>query len=263
MDILSKGQYLGQTYGFYENKYFLIKGSLHNQSESDYHKHDDSYLSVLLKGGYVEMSKSLNCFVTPGTMIFRSKNYVHKNRFVDNNTKCLNIEFNDKWFLKNRIDKIPDIPIVNQVCHFRFIYQIITDFIQYNKVDVAEDIFIDFVKQNQTTNTYTRAPWLAKLTNILDNEISTTHSLKSLSERVFVQPNYMARVFKSKIGISIGQYQIEKKLSLANKDLFTTNKSITDIAIDSGFYDEAHFIRTFKSKYGVMSPSRFRKIINS
>lgn len=53
MNLLNKGQYLGQTFGHYENKNLLIKGSLHNQLESDYHKHSSSYLSILLKGKYI------------------------------------------------------------------------------------------------------------------------------------------------------------------------------------------------------------------
>lgn len=233
MNILIKGQYLGQTFGNYENKYLLIKGSLHNQSESDYHKHRNSYLSILLKGRYIEKSNSLNNIILPGAIIFRSKNYSHKNKFIDSQTKCLNIEFNEEWFYKNEID-------------------------------IAEDILIDFVKKLQSSGMLrTRFQRFTKLVKILDNEITSIHSLKSLSERVCVHPNYMARIFKTKMGISIGQYQIEKKLSLASKDLLSTNKNITKIAFDSGFYDEAHFIRTFKTKSGIISPGKLRKIVNS
>jgi hypothetical protein len=82
-NLLNKGQYLGQTFSHYENKNLLIKGSLHNQLESDYHKHNSSYLSILLKGKYIETSNSFNNLILPGTIVFRSKNYIHKNKFID------------------------------------------------------------------------------------------------------------------------------------------------------------------------------------
>ncbi|MBQ3097507.1 MAG: AraC family transcriptional regulator [Kiritimatiellae bacterium] len=40
--------------------------------------------------------------------------------------------------------------------------------------------------------------------------------------------------------------------------LETTDRLVTDIAVATGFYDHAHFIKTFKSIAGV-TPSRYRK----
>ena len=40
--------------------------------------------------------------------------------------------------------------------------------------------------------------------------------------------------------------------------LETTDKLVTEIATATGFYDHAHFIRTFKRIVGI-TPSRYRK----
>ena len=40
--------------------------------------------------------------------------------------------------------------------------------------------------------------------------------------------------------------------------LETTDKLLTDIAAETGFYDHAHFVKTFKRIVGT-TPSRYRK----
>ena len=47
------------------------------------------------------------------------------------------------------------------------------------------------------------------------------------------------------------------KIDRAKVLLLTTNKSLLDISISLGFYDQSHFSRTFKSFEGI-TPSQFR-----
>lgn len=49
------------------------------------------------------------------------------------------------------------------------------------------------------------------------------------------------------------------RISLAKRLLCHTNKSISDIAQDCGFFDSSHFIRTFTSNEGI-TPSDFRNL---
>ena len=53
------------------------------------------------------------------------------------------------------------------------------------------------------------------------------------------------------------KYSKKIKIDRAKVLLLTTNKSMLDIAISLGFYDQSHFSKTFKSFEGV-SPSEFR-----
>ncbi|MEO7049464.1 MAG: helix-turn-helix transcriptional regulator, partial [Ferruginibacter sp.] len=97
---------------------------------------------------------------------------------------------------------------------------------------------------------------------ILDDEIDCFHSLNSLSKRIFIHPVYLARAFKLKNGITIGEYQLKQKLSNAIFLLLNSALSISDISFKNGFYDDAHFIRNFKSRYAI-SPHQFRLLAKS
>ena len=54
-----------------------------------------------------------------------------------------------------------------------------------------------------------------------------------------------------------GKWLMEKRLAYSYYLLQTTDQSVDDICMDSGFENRTHFIRVFKNKYGV-SPGKMR-----
>jgi transcriptional regulator GlxA family with amidase domain len=54
------------------------------------------------------------------------------------------------------------------------------------------------------------------------------------------------------------QWLMQKRLSHAEILLKTTEKSISDIVLESGFESGAHFSRVFKNQFGE-SPFQYRK----
>ena len=66
------------------------------------------------------------------------------------------------------------------------------------------------------------------------------------------------RDFQSLFNTTPGRWLTEKKLEKARKLLLQTDRSISDIAFDSGFENTAHFSRLFKQKTGA-SPLDYRR----
>jgi len=59
-------------------------------------------------------------------------------------------------------------------------------------------------------------------------------------------------------GMPPGRWLLEKRLAAAKHLLLSPEKSVHDVAFESGFKNNAHFSRSFKSFYG-SSPLQFRK----
>ena len=76
-------------------------------------------------------------------------------------------------------------------------------------------------------------------------------SLDELSDSLHFSSRALTKKFKKATGQSIHQYQMHLKLSMA-RELILDNpeRSLRDIARNFGFYDEFHFSRMFKMKYG-------------
>jgi len=71
-------------------------------------------------------------------------------------------------------------------------------------------------------------------------------------------PNYLSRKFREATGIGVHDYLVFIRLRNAAFELISTDDSVTDIALRSGFSDSNYFKDAFKKKYGV-TPREYRK----
>lgn len=92
----------------------------------------------------------------------------------------------------------------------------------------------------------------------IDENFQKDISLDSIATKFFVSKYYLAHSFREVTGFTIKQYILLKRISYAKDELFFTDHTITDIALDSGFNSQSNFIRIFKKKEG-KTPLQFRK----
>ena len=83
-------------------------------------------------------------------------------------------------------------------------------------------------------------------------------SVPVLAARANLSAAQFTRIFKRQTETTPAQYIARTRVNAARVLLETTDMLVTDIATATGFYDHAHFIRTFKSVVGI-TPSRYRK----
>lgn len=83
-------------------------------------------------------------------------------------------------------------------------------------------------------------------------------SPKELAQNYNVSVRTISGRFKEKTGMSIHQYQLQLKLDMAYDVLpISPDRSLHDIALSYGFYDEFQFSKLFKRRFGI-SPSQRR-----
>ena len=69
--------------------------------------------------------------------------------------------------------------------------------------------------------------------------------------------NYLSRVFKQNLGISISDYIREQKIEKATHLLRYSDKSVVDIANYLSFSSQSHFIQVFENFTG-LTPKKYR-----
>lgn len=72
-----------------------------------------------------------------------------------------------------------------------------------------------------------------------------------IADQVFLNQNYVSRLFKNEMGISLKEYIILEKMKLAQILLKSTNMSISMIASKVGYSNFSHFSQTYKKIMGV------------
>ncbi|MDQ6418036.1 response regulator [Paenibacillus sp. LHD-117] len=78
-----------------------------------------------------------------------------------------------------------------------------------------------------------------------------------IANHVFLNPDYLARIFKRETGLSIMDYLTEERMGLAKKLLAQTDLPISSIAEKVGIPNFSYFSKQFK-KYMNMSPLEYR-----
>ncbi len=78
---------------------------------------------------------------------------------------------------------------------------------------------------------------------------------KKISERFNLAPEYINALFKQELGITPTQYLHRERINRAYIFLSQEKLSVKEVAEKVGFYDQAHFSRTFKKILNI-SPSK-------
>src|SRR5688572_141540 len=80
----------------------------------------------------------------------------------------------------------------------------------------------------------------------------------ALAKSVCMSRSRLDALFKSEVGVSLGDYIRESCLKLARKWLESRDLSVKEIAYKIGYEHPSSFIRSFKSKFG-MTPAAYRR----
>lgn len=80
----------------------------------------------------------------------------------------------------------------------------------------------------------------------------------NLAEIVYLNPDYLARIFKNETGNSLGNYIIQTRISAAKRLLETTQHSVNIIAGKVGYSNYSYFAKLFKQSNNC-SPNEYRR----
>ena len=92
----------------------------------------------------------------------------------------------------------------------------------------------------------------------IDNNLYTKITINSLENKFNYNKDYIMRLFKREIGITIIDYINKKRIYNSLTSLKDSNDSIILISINYGYYSLEYYSEIFKSIIGV-SPSIYRK----
>ncbi|MGN6711973.1 response regulator transcription factor [Anaerocolumna jejuensis] len=83
-------------------------------------------------------------------------------------------------------------------------------------------------------------------------------SVEQYAKQVFLNPDYLTRIFRREMGCSIVNYIIRERLRLASRLLMETDVTINEIAVEVGYPNYSHFTKMFRQIFGV-TPSLYRQ----
>lgn len=116
--------------------------------------------------------------------------------------------------------------------------------------------------KNVTTETQQNLDALQRVIGYINRHISEELSIDQISEACYISKYYLCRIFKKRVGLTIMEYILQTRISMAKELLEKQKTSITQISIACGFSSPSYFSRSFKEAMGI-SPLKYKKRLES
>jgi AraC-like DNA-binding protein len=103
------------------------------------------------------------------------------------------------------------------------------------------------------------AAWqMRRASELLHENLHGRIQLSEIASECRLSVSYFARSFKAAYGVSAHRWLIQHRIEHAKELMSQTRMPLMDVALESGFSDQAAFTRTFQRLVGV-SPGRWRR----
>ena len=127
-------------------------------------------------------------------------------------------------------------------------------------MDEAVALLCSSVRVEKTASISARR--LARCAEYIDQWLVPAPRLAEVAEVAGVHPMHLARLFRERYGYSMGEFVRRRRIAWACGQLTSSDRTISAIALDAGFADQAHFTRTFRRVTGC-TPSWYREHASS
>lgn len=95
-----------------------------------------------------------------------------------------------------------------------------------------------------------------QLCDAMENHAEESLCLEDMAMQTHFSKYHLLRLFKQEVGLTPHQFQLQNRIRKAQKQILCCT-SMTEVALDTGFCDQSHFIRQFEKFLG-LSPTRYR-----
>ncbi|CAN5891294.1 AraC family transcriptional regulator [soil metagenome] len=100
--------------------------------------------------------------------------------------------------------------------------------------------------------------WLVRADEVAHETYRAPMSVARIAELVGVTAPTLARWYRKAFGCTLAQRMRELRLEAAARDLLLSDRPITDVALNAGFYDQSHFSNAFRRHFG-LPPAAYRQ----
>lgn len=100
---------------------------------------------------------------------------------------------------------------------------------------------------------------LEKINKMVRRNLHRSITIEEMAEEMECSVSHLRAVFRDKLGISLGRYIRDSRLSVAAQLLLSREYTVTEVAKQTGFESLVAFSRAFKNSYGT-SPKAYSRI---
>jgi AraC family transcriptional regulator len=229
------------------------------------HYHERTFISFMLRGSWHESYGSKSRERNPHTLAIHPAGEVHSELIGGGGSSAFQVEFSDEW-LRN-LDKhaavFAEPSQIESGLSTRLALRLYAEFQQIDSDSslIIEGLLLEGVGRlsRDANRLRERLPpsWLVRANDIIEARSSEQLSIEAIARDVGVHPVTLSRMFRRQFGCSIGEHLRDLRVERACQELMTSDRSVAEIAVAVGFYDQSHLCRVMRERTG-LTPAAFR-----
>lgn len=255
---LASATYLGNNRRSFSLDGIAVIETEYTEKVSDgWHYHVNNHISYILQGGNREQRKNHEEQILPGNLLIYPAGMLHRNLNTAHPSKNINIEVDDK-FLRHHDLKFS----VSSSAHTKFLVLKVYKECLINDNDSETSIkalLLNAFDPLQEKKERIAPKWAALIAQVLHDRWNENVSLAELSNELNLHPVTISRSFPKHFHCTLGEYSRKIKIDKAVSSIKNSMRSLTEIALECGFFDQSHFIRAFKDATG-FTPTEYRRL---
>jgi AraC family transcriptional regulator len=227
------------------------------------HAHAQASFSLVLEGGFEHRTRGATVGCGPATLLLHDAGEVHSEDFHRDAARCLVVELGAQWLQRTAgwNGSLGGFALHGPGPAAALARQIHGELRQADDVAglAIEGLVLQLLAAVRRTRSAERhpAPNVAKARDLLHARFMEPLGLQDLAEATGLHPVSVAQAFRKAHGVSAGAYQRRLRIEFACRELLRGRRTLAEIALAAGFYDQSHFTRTFRRLVGT-TPARYR-----
>jgi AraC family transcriptional regulator len=227
-----------------------------------WHRHEESYVTFVLAGGYRERSRGQTRACGARTLVLHPAGDAHEDDFAAQPTRCLNVVLH-RAFVR-RLGGAADALHRGEVVEGAEITSIAARLAcELRRADHAAALIIEglllelFGVISRTDSSVCPPLWLNEADAIVRTRFAEKIGLSDVAAAVGVHPVHLARSYRRRFGTSVGERVRALRLDSAREQL-AAGAAVAAAATNAGFADQSHFTKAFRRAHGV-GPAEYRR----
>lgn len=238
--------------------------SLHPPDQQiPWHSHEWPYVTFVLRGAYTEQCVRRAFDIGEGDVVVHGAGESHADRIHATRSHLLNLEFTQPWL--DRLDACGGRLDARMTASGGHLLQLGARLHRELWCEdrlaalCIESIALELIAEISRTRLPApdRPRWLERAVEFVHAHFRDVITLRQIAASAEVHPVHLARDFRRRQGMTIGDYIRTLRIEWACRELVATDQPIVEIALRAGFCDHSHMTRTFRRVTG-LTPTEFR-----
>jgi len=228
------------------------------------HCHEHAYFCLIRCGTYREEYGGNHRVCGPLMLVYHPPEEVHTEQFDGDEVRSFNLEFASSWLrdinhtaLLNKPYETKSGPLVSLMIRL---------FDEFEHPDsssalVMEGLTLELLGLCAREKRYQPVvpQWLRRIRDRLTEQCTACLTIAELAADAGVNAGHLAGTFRRYFSCTVGEFVRRQRVELACRLLTDSDSPLADVALQTGFADQSHFTRTFKSHIG-LTPAAYRKM---